>query len=178
MTYEERIRDHFRSTPEAYARMLARKPKRFKEPKQTHGLIVRLVWAAYADNTHQTVTVELPPSKSALFGPLAVHPRLTGREKGFEDDTLDGETFFCSAHHCRWANGSRFKPYTITHLASGRGFGVEFHTLAEAKAVAADLAADSIVEWDAIDADPMSARAQASLRHIAHKLREQGHLKR
>jgi hypothetical protein len=118
--------------------------------------------------------VELPKDRSKVHKSLVTHPRLMAVQPGFGDDTIDGETFFYSAHHCTWSEGKRFAPYQITHIASGGMIQHNFVTRAEADAAAAKLVADPAVDWDAIDADHESIRGKASLRAVLHNLKEQG----
>jgi hypothetical protein len=131
-------------------------------PKVTNlgvGPIVRL-----QDRYAGLVMVELPPTLSKVHGSLVTHPNLVKVDPAFCDDTLDGETFFCSAHNAEWSSGKRFHPFRITHIASGLRIGRDFETRAEADAVAAKLtSAASGVDWSMIDAGHENAEARPHL---------------
>lgn len=119
-------------------------------------------------------TVELPKDRSKVHGSLVTHPRLLAVKEGFGDDTIDGETFFYSAHHCEWSEGKRFLPYQITHIASGGMIHQNFATRADADAAATKLMADWVIDWAEIDADHESVKGKASLRAVLENLKQQG----
>lgn len=148
-------------------------------PKVTNlglGPIVRLMQhpQGHEASTFGWPTVELPKDRSKVHGPLVTHPRLRAVLTGFGDDTLDGETFFYSAHNCTWGGGKRFKPYQITHIASGGMIHHNFDTRTDADAVAAKLATDPSIDWAAIDADHESKAGREALRAVLAALKRLG----
>jgi hypothetical protein len=177
MTYQSTSAQHnsaLRNAPSFEARQAIR-ARLNKTPKPTAlgmGLILRLMHLPRG--AMQWPTVELPKDKSKVHGSLVTHPRLLGVEDGFGDDTLDGETFFYSAHHCTWSEGKRFLPYQITHIASGGMIHQNFATRADADAAAAKLMADPAIDWDAIDADHESEAGKEALRAVLANLKRQG----
>jgi hypothetical protein len=121
-------------------------------------------------------TVELPPTLSKVFGSLATHPRLLLVKEGFGDDTLDGETFFWSAHHCEWAGGARFEPFQVTHVPSGLKLGRYYAKRAEVEAVAAKLATHAGIDWELIDLAWNSDEARFALLALQDVMRGMGAL--
>lgn len=116
------------------------------------------------------LTLELPPKNSLIVGPLAVHPAIQGWLKDFCDDTIDGEVFFCSAHHVDWSNG-RYG-YQISHLKSGYRVWGEMKK-SDAIALAHHLTNPGEgLDWDVIDPDNPTPESEAMLRKAKSALFE------
>lgn len=139
----------------SYPRVIPR--DRFDLKQLTPGPIVTL-----RDAQGGKLTLELPPRKSLIVGPLAVHPAIWGWREDFCDDTIDGEVFFCSAHHIDWS--ANRKGYQVSHLKSGyEVFGGLRKT--DAIALAHHLTEPGNgLDWDAMDPDNPTPESEAMLK--------------
>ena len=116
------------------------------------------------------LTLELPPKRSLIVGPLAVHPAIWGWRKDFCDDTIDGEVFFCSSHHVDWSN--KGNGYQVSHLKSGYRVVGEMRK-PDAIALARHLTKPGNgIDWDAIDPDNLTPEHEAMLREIQNCARQ------
>lgn len=116
------------------------------------------------------LTLELPPKRSLIVGPLAVHPAIRGWRGDFCDDTIDGEVFFCSAHHVDWSN--KRNGYQVSHLKSGYSI-VGDRRKPDAIALAHHLTKPGNgIDWDAMDPDNPTREHGAMLNKIRSALIE------